>query len=144
MFRKVVVGTDGSPRAGRAVQEAIDIAKSEGASLHVVAAFGQHETLWQEIESSARVETVDLRGVAEGVAAREGEKAQEQGVPVDWSASEGDPAEVICQVAADEDADLIVVGNKGMTGGKRFLMGSVPNKISHHAPCSVLVVRTDG
>ena len=39
-------------------------------------------------------------------------------------------------------ADLIVVGNKGMTGAKRFLLGSVPNKVSHHAPCSVLIIRT--
>ena len=57
-------------------------------------------------------------------------------------AREGDPADAILDVAEEEKADLIVVGNKGMTGAKRFLLGSVPNKISHHAPCSVLIVRT--
>jgi len=55
---------------------------------------------------------------------------------------EGDPAEAILNIAEGTDADLIVVGNKGMTGARRFLLGSVPNNISHHAPCSVIIVRT--
>ena len=84
-----------------------------------------------------------MRQVAETVLAREGRKAQEQGLQVDWAAREGDPAEVLIEAAVDAGADLIVVGNKGMGGVKRFVMGSVPNKVSHHAPCSVLVVRTD-
>ncbi len=53
-----------------------------------------------------------------------------------------DPAEAIISVAEQRGADLIVVGNKGMVGAGRFLLGSVPNKISHHAPCDVLIVRT--
>ena len=57
-------------------------------------------------------------------------------------AREGDPADAILDVAEERGADLIVVGNKGMTGAKRFLLGSVPNKVSHHAPCSVLIIRT--
>ena len=57
-------------------------------------------------------------------------------------ARQGDPADAILDVAEEQGADLIVVGNKGMTGAKRFLLGSVPNKVSHHAPCSVLIVRT--
>ena len=58
------------------------------------------------------------------------------------SRREGDPADAILDVAEERGADLIVVGNKGMTGAKRFLLGSVPNKVSHHAPCSVLIIRT--
>jgi nucleotide-binding universal stress UspA family protein len=57
-------------------------------------------------------------------------------------AREGDPADAILDVAEEQGSDLIVVGNKGMTGAKRFLLGSVPNKVSHHAPCSVLIIRT--
>jgi nucleotide-binding universal stress UspA family protein len=143
MFRTVVVGTDGSRRAARAVQEAIDIAKSEGARLHLVAAFSRHERHWEELQSSARVEVVNLREVAEAVLARTAKAAKEQGVEVDWGAREGDPAEAILEAAADKEADLIVVGNKGMTGARRFVLGSVPNKVTHHAPCSVLVVQTD-
>jgi nucleotide-binding universal stress UspA family protein len=65
------------------------------------------------------------------------------GVPVTTYAREGDPADAILDVAEERGADLVVVGNKGMTGAKRFLLGSVPNKVSHHAPCSVLVIRTE-
>jgi nucleotide-binding universal stress UspA family protein len=57
-------------------------------------------------------------------------------------AREGDPADAILDVAEELAAELIVVGNKGMTGAKRFLLGSVPNRVSHHAPCSVMIVRT--
>ena len=61
---------------------------------------------------------------------------------VETFARQGDAADAIVDVAEEQRSDLIVVGNKGMTGAKRFLLGSVPNKVSHHAPCSVLIVRT--
>ena len=64
------------------------------------------------------------------------------GVEVETFAREGAPADAILDVAEERDADLIIVGNKGMTGARRFLLGSVPNRVSHHAPCSVLIVRT--
>jgi nucleotide-binding universal stress UspA family protein len=54
----------------------------------------------------------------------------------------GDPADAILRVAEEHDADLIIIGSKGMQGAKRFLLGSVPNKVSHHASCNVLIVRT--
>jgi nucleotide-binding universal stress UspA family protein len=65
-----------------------------------------------------------------------------QGIETESHARKGDPADALLHVADEQDADLIVVGNKGMTGAKRFLLGSVPDKISHHASCSVLIVRT--
>jgi len=64
------------------------------------------------------------------------------GVEVEVFALQGDPADAILDVAEERGSDLIVIGNKGMTGAKRFLLGSVPNKVSHHAPCSVLIIRT--
>ena len=67
---------------------------------------------------------------------------REAGVDVNTYAREGDPADAILDVAEETRASLIVVGNKGMTGARRFLLGSVPNKISHHAPCGVYIVRT--
>jgi nucleotide-binding universal stress UspA family protein len=69
-------------------------------------------------------------------------RLREAGLEVEIHAREGDPADAILDVAEEEGADLIVVGNKGMTGAKRFLLGSVPNKVSHHAPCSVMIIRT--
>jgi nucleotide-binding universal stress UspA family protein len=73
---------------------------------------------------------------------RAAEAAVERGLDVETFARQGDPADAILDVAEEQRADLIVVGNKGMTGAKRFLLGSVPNKVSHHAPCSVLIIRT--
>ena len=70
------------------------------------------------------------------------EESRRPGSPTETYARQGDPADAILDVAEERGADLIVVGNKGMTGAKRFLLGSVPNKVSHHAPCSVLIIRT--
>ena len=76
---------------------------------------------------------------------RAAERARRAGVgadEVETYARQGDAADAILDVAEEQGCDLIVVGHRGMTGAKRFLLGSVPNKISHHAPCSVLIVRT--
>ena len=67
---------------------------------------------------------------------------REAGVEVDVFARQGDPADAILDVAEERGSDLIVIGNKGMTGAKRFLLGSVPNRVSHHAPCAVMIIRT--
>jgi nucleotide-binding universal stress UspA family protein len=71
-----------------------------------------------------------------------GGEIEAAGIQVEIYAREGDPADAILDVAEEQNADLIIVGNKGMTGAKRFLLGSVPNKVSHHAPCSVMIIRT--
>jgi nucleotide-binding universal stress UspA family protein len=125
MFRSIVVGTDGSETARQAVREAVGLAASLGAGIELVCAYapGQREAG----EATLR------EGTAEAEAA---------GVAVRTYAREGDPADAILDVAEERGADLVVVGNKGMTGAKRFLLGSVPNKVSHHAPCSVLIIRT--
>ena len=83
------------------------------------------------------------RGRARGAREGSGAGAPRGGVSdVETFARQGDAADAILDVAEEQGCDLIVVGNRGMTGAKRFLLGSVPNKISHHAPCSVLIVRT--
>ena len=64
------------------------------------------------------------------------------GVATELYARQGDPADAILDVAEERGADLIVVGHKGMTGARRFMLGSVPHRVSHHAPCSVLIIRT--
>jgi nucleotide-binding universal stress UspA family protein len=141
-----VVGTDGSETATEAVRQAIELARLSGGKLSIVAAF---EPIPQ---TRIREEQAELPGdvsyavgpredvnvaleAAHGMAKREGVEAQPY-------PREGDPADAILDVAEETNADLIVVGNKGMTGAKRFLLGSVPNKVSHHAPCGVYIVRT--
>ena len=143
MPRSIVVATDGSEPAERAVQEAIAIAAREGARLHVVTAYPDPHMFRERITSGATEVPVRLREVAESVLARAAREAENQGVEVETHAREGEPAEAIIGLANEQQADLIVVGNRGLTGIRRFLLGSVSSKVSAHAPCSVMIVRAD-
>jgi nucleotide-binding universal stress UspA family protein len=146
MFGRIVVGTDGSETASEAVRQARELAKASGSVLDIVSAYEPIP------ESRLREERADVPGdVQYGVGPREdvnlaldraAAEAKQDGVEAHTYPREGDPADAILDVAEETEADLIVVGNKGMTGAKRFLLGSVPNKVSHHAPCSVMIVRT--
>jgi nucleotide-binding universal stress UspA family protein len=146
MFARIVVGTDGSETAAEAVRQATELAKVSGAKLELVSAF---EPIPQQ---RLKAEAQEVPGdVAYGVGPREDVNttldnaagpARSESIGTTTHAREGDPADAILDVAEETGADLIVVGNKGMTGAKRFLLGSVPNKISHHAPCDVMIVRT--
>ena len=146
MFRSIVVGTDGSDTATQAVRQAIELASSVGARIELVSAY--------EPVSDARLREESIvvprdlhwminprEDVLATLEAAAGE-IRAAGVEVEVFARQGDPADAILDVAEERGSDLIVVGNKGMTGAKRFLLGSVPNKVSHHAPCSVLIIRT--
>lgn len=146
MFTRIVVGTDGSETAAEAVRQAVDLAKLSGASLSIVSAFApvpERKVKDQQRDAPADVQyeigpREDVNLVLDAAAA----DARKEGIEVQTHPVEGDPAEGILNVAEKTKADLIVVGNKGMTGARRFLLGSVPNNISHHAPCSVIIVRT--
>ncbi|MBJ7347008.1 MAG: universal stress protein [Thermoleophilaceae bacterium] len=148
MIKTVVVGTDGSETASQAVAQAADLAEKFGATLNVVSAFEpvSEARLHAERESApADVEwsigpREDVDAMLDSVVA----PLRARGIDVKVTARGGDPADAILDIAEEEHADLIVVGNRGMTGAKRFLLGSVPNKISHNAPCSVFIVRTTG
>jgi nucleotide-binding universal stress UspA family protein len=146
MFRTIVVGTDGSETASKAVGQAAELAASVASELLIVSAFEPISGSRLREEASQAPDDVrwmvNPREDVDATLASATEIAQEKGVTVRTFARQGDPADAILDVAEEEHADLIVVGNKGMTGAKRFLLGSVPNKVSHHAPCSVLIVRT--
>ena len=146
MFRSIVVGTDGSDTATQAVRQAIELARSVGARIELVSAYEPVSDARLREESIVVPQDLqwminpreDVLATLEA-AARE---IRDAGVDVEVFARQGDPADAILDVAEERGSDLIVVGNKGMTGAKRFLLGSVPNKVSHHAPCSVLIIRT--
>ena len=146
MFSSIVVGTDGSETAGKAVLQATELARQVGASVSLVSAY--EPVSGNRLREERREVPKDLEWMVnprEDVEATLKEAAENvggAGVKVDTFAREGDAADAILDVAEETNADLIVVGNKGMTGTKRFLLGSVPNKVSHHAPCSVLIIRT--
>jgi nucleotide-binding universal stress UspA family protein len=143
--RPIVVGTDGSDSAGRAVQEAARIALALGAELHLVYAFepmvGAHisgaptgaAAIWQPLPDH-EVETV-LGSAAVLV--------RQEGLEVRTHSSEANPADALIEVADQIDAQMIVVGSRGMHGIRRFVQSSVPNALSHAAHRNVLIVATD-
>jgi nucleotide-binding universal stress UspA family protein len=146
LFKRIVVGTDGSDTAREAVRQAAAIAKLTEAALDVVSAY--EPVPKRRVESEREGAPADIQhefGPREDVnfaldsAAAD---ARDVGVEITPHAMDGDPADAILKTAEKVGADLIVVGNKGMTGARRFLLGSVPNKVSHHADCSVIIVRT--
>jgi nucleotide-binding universal stress UspA family protein len=146
MFSTIVVGTDGSDTATQAVREAVDLAKALGARLELVSAYAPVPE--QRLRSERREAPEDIqwainpREEVDASLERAADIGRGADVTVNLHARQGDPADAILDVAEEQNADLVIVGNKGMTGAKRFLLGSVPNKVSHHAPCSVLIVRT--
>ncbi|MCA1840353.1 MAG: universal stress protein [Actinomycetota bacterium] len=147
-YRKIVVGTDGSPTAAIALAEGAQLAGTTDAELIIVSSYESPDVRQLERWQSESPEELSWRfsgtALVEEVLERSRLQIAEgfEGLAIKTRFEEGEPAEVLISVAQDEEADLLVVGNKGMTGAKRFLLGSVPNRISHHSPCDVLIVRT--
>jgi nucleotide-binding universal stress UspA family protein len=143
----ILVGTDGSSAAGVAVQRAVQLAGAFGCRLLIVSAYAPGptkpglaaddglgaESRWA---SNAREETLELLRAAERQA------RQSEIDDVETFARVGDGADAILDIAEEQGCELIVVGHTGLTGTTRFLLGSVPSKVSHYAPCSVLIVRS--
>jgi nucleotide-binding universal stress UspA family protein len=151
MYKSIVVGTDFSDTAAKAVDHAVGLAKAFGSTLHIVTAFRSsyatgmaatdldsiaftgealqeaEEKVHKEIEERLAKSSADISG---------------QGLSVETHAANGDPADALIETAEKVGADLIVVGNRRMSGMGRFVLGSVSNSVSHHARCSVLIVHT--
>ena len=147
MFASILVGTDGSDTATTAVRYAIDLARELGARLLIVSTYepvSDHRLQSEKLDVPEDLQW--MINPREDVLAMLGEAEQDARsatvADVETFARQGDAADAILDVAEERGSDLIVVGNKGMTGAKRFLLGSVPNKVSHHAPCSVMIIRT--
>jgi nucleotide-binding universal stress UspA family protein len=142
VYQTIVVGTDGSDTATKAVAKAATIARRMDARLYVVTAYGT-KSVDTSAEPPTDLEWLASAGVRADILLRQAIATYEEtGLAVEARARIGEPASVLIDVAVEVNADLIVVGNKGMTGMARFLLGSVPNKVVHHAPCDVLIVRT--
>jgi nucleotide-binding universal stress UspA family protein len=145
MYTSIVVGTDGSDRANVAVRSALDLAKLTGATVHGVHVLRPMLTAASaQLDAAALVITnADRQEEADRVRADFLAEAERAGVTAALDVFDGDPADALVKVAEVAEADLLVVGNRGMAGVKRFVLGSVPNKVSHRAPCSLLIVDTD-
>lgn len=128
----ILVGTDASPAATLAVEQAAVLARAHEAELVILSVrpvVDPREVFDPGARPEIPAHLEDLAGQLDGVKVR---------TRYEW----GDPAETLCDIAEEERADVIVVGNRGMHGKRRWFLGSVPNAVLHHTPCSVLVVDT--
>jgi len=139
MFNIVVVGADDSPTARRAIEAASEIVKMSGGVLHLVTAFDIKTRSDSSLPSEFR--NLDTDGDAQAALQLLGFVAKDLGVDPVLHSVAGDPSAVIVATADKVNADLIVVGNRGMKG-KRRLLGSVPNSVAHSANCSVVIIDT--
>ncbi len=143
LYRQIVVGIDGSQTAAQALAQAVELAAGYGARLDIVSAYGSRPSRRPQ-EGQVPVDVSHEVGEREDVnmvLSVAASLARESGVEATTEAIKGEAVEAILDAAGRTGADLIVVGNRGMSGARRIL-GSVPNAISHHAPCSVMIVAT--
>ncbi len=145
-YRRVVVGTDGSQTAAIAVQSAAQMAAAFNAELLIVTAFQPQpvERVDEDVPEDIAWRITDS-AVAEDHAVEAAQIALKQGLTskqIHALSERGDPATALVRVAEERGGDVIVVGSRGMSSPSRFLLGSVPNKVSHHAPCDVMIVHT--
>jgi nucleotide-binding universal stress UspA family protein len=143
MFKSIVVGTDGSETADIALGRAVELARLTEARLHVVSAYepAAARVAGAQAVPEAAQWTIGPDFKVDSVLERAEGRVRGTGVEIESHAPKGDAADAIIAVAEEYDADLIVLGSRGMKGARRIL-GSVPNKVSHHAPCDVLIVQT--
>lgn len=161
-YRSILVGTDGSPTAMRAVDMAAVLAVKLGIRPTIVCAY--QPPTEQELKAmradpsdpvaqwsagrTSRETPEEFRwriadaSKAQDILERASEHAAKQGVEAEVRAIEGHPAETLISIAESEDVDLIAVGSVGMSGAKRFMLGNVPHRISHHAPTDLLILHT--
>lgn len=160
MFKRIIVAV--SPHAGdeHIVNEAVSIAQLSDATLmllHVLSPLeegyptpiypgpdsvypGLHQeairAYAEQWDLYQRNSLEYLKKLANGILAA--------GVPVEFTQNAGDPGRVVCELAKNWNADLIIIGRRGYTGIKELFLGSVSNYVLHHAPCSVLTIQGNG
>jgi nucleotide-binding universal stress UspA family protein len=154
MISTVAVGTDGSPTAEEAVKQAAELARRFGAKLVLLSAFPGSQSSPAAIAGSAfpgsrgspaAIAGIELewasssRAHVRAILERSETALRQDGIECETRSAEGDPADVLVRLAAECEADLLVIGNKGM---KRRVLGSVPNRVTHKADCTVMVVKT--
>ncbi|SEP30766.1 Nucleotide-binding universal stress protein, UspA family [Halogranum amylolyticum] len=141
MYDRILVPTDGSETATRAVDHAVDLAATYGATLHVLSVVDPTRFSTVDVDPSSVLEAVEKssRDAVEAVETT----AADAGVAVETTVVRGAPARTITEYATDNDIDLVVMGTHGRTGLDRYLLGSVTERVVRTAPVPVLTVRLD-
>ena len=143
MYKVIAVGTDGSDRAGVAVKAALALAKVSGAQLHAVNVVHPAVTVGFTDSRAGQDQVNTMREEAEKIRSQLDRRRRSRGVSLTVHNPGGDAAKALLGTAENVSADLVVVGNRGMSGMKRFVQGSVPNTVAHGCHCDVLIVDTD-
>lgn len=139
MFKVIVVGGDNSPTARRAIEAAAELAVMSKGALHIVSAYDPKTPSDSHVPAEFRHMNTD--GEVEALLQVLSFVAKNKGAEPVLHPVIGDPVSAIISTADKLNADLIVVGNKGMQGARRVL-GSVPNSVAHGANCSVAIIDT--
>jgi nucleotide-binding universal stress UspA family protein len=142
MYHRIVVGTDGSSTADCAVDVAGGLALLMGASIHLVAAYrpARAAAVLAGTGGGQAWFGEEERNEADAVLEQATGRLGRASLAVMTMSRLGDAADVLLAVAEEVDADLIVIGNRGLTGVRRYLLGGVADRVAHHAPCSVHIV----
>ena len=150
MYKSIVVGVDGSETARAAMLKAASLAELTGARVHLVmaspkgrlAGMAATDAISAGAAQALASAEAELDAAAHEKLKQSAEELRGKKIDVETYVVDDDPAQAICAVAETTAADLIIVGNRGMRGAKRFVLGSVPNSVAHHAPCDVTIVQT--
>jgi nucleotide-binding universal stress UspA family protein len=154
MFHKILVAIDDSELSNQAFEQGISLAKAFQANLHLVHVLSPLKKEYEDASALAfgggyypeafdeamreRWQTLEEEGLE--LLRTKAQQATAAGVTAEFTQMLGQPGEKICELAQSWDADLIIIGSHGRTGLNEFFMGSVSNHVSHHAPCSVMIV----
>jgi len=146
MFNNILLASDGSDYALRAAETTAELARSLGSAVTVLHVFTLPvvQTAMPGLPSvSLEPGAVNayMEEVQDAVAKRTGKVFDSAGLSYQILMEAGHPAEVIVRVAEDQKFDLIVMGSRGMSAIKSFLLGSVSDRVLHHAHCPVLIVK---
>ncbi|ELS03852.1 universal stress protein UspA-like protein [Xenococcus sp. PCC 7305] len=155
MINKILVAVDRSEKNKSVLDSALSLAKATDSTLMFLHVLSENESGYPILPNYAYYPVVDDRDfeiyrkqLAEykklGLDLLQNltRKASEAGVSVEYSQLTGNPGRTICELADTWGADLIIVGSRGLKGLKEMFLGSVSNYITHHTPCSILIVRT--
>lgn len=154
MINKILVAVDRSENGKLIFNSALSLAQTTGASLMLLHVVSSNESGYPIIPTYTYYPVVDDRGYdtyQEQLARYKQwgldflqnltQEATAKGVATEYTQLSGNPGRLICELAGNWSADLIVVGSRGLKGLKEMFLGSVSNYVTHHAPCSVLIVR---
>jgi nucleotide-binding universal stress UspA family protein len=144
MFERILVAVDGSPFAERALTCAVDIAKKYTAKLiilHVVLRRFYAVTPSEAGVLATAVYVKEMEAEGHEIIKKAEEYAKSTGISYECKLVQGVPADEIVKAGHAEKVDLIVIGSRGLTEVRAFLLGSVSDKVAHHAKCPTLIVK---